>query len=250
MSRLRHEDGFSLPELLVALSIALIVSIATFSLVEFVMKRSGETQNLIASNQRGRLAMDNITRQMRSQVCLGEATPRAPMSAPDGFGIATTGMAAVFYSDFTDGTDPVNKPVQLHVISYDATQHALYESDFIPTKVTKTATAYSYTWPLYTAPKRRFKLLDNVEPYGAAPIFTYYTYNTLTPPRPDLQLLPGPGGLNAADTGRIARIDIQFRVLPSSNAPADKRGSTVLQDQVYVRAADPNDVAPTPTCVS
>jgi|tagenome__1003787_1003787.scaffolds.fasta_scaffold20963574_3 type II secretory pathway component PulJ len=250
MPRLRRADGFSLPELLIALSIAMIVSLATFSLIEIVMKRAGETQNMIASNQRGRLAMDSITRQMRSQVCLNTDTPTPPMSAPAGFGIATTATTAVFYTDFSDGSDPINKPTQLRVISYDAGKKVLYESDFVPTKVTKTATAYSYTWPLYTAPTRKFKLLENVVPYGTAPIFTYYTYNALTPPRPDLLLTPGAGGLIAADTARIARVDVRFRVLPSFTPTADLRGSTVLQDQVYVRAADPNDVAPTPTCVS
>jgi prepilin-type N-terminal cleavage/methylation domain-containing protein len=41
----RRQDGFTLPELLVAMSIGLILSLATFSLVEFVMKsRPGWTR--------------------------------------------------------------------------------------------------------------------------------------------------------------------------------------------------------------
>jgi prepilin-type N-terminal cleavage/methylation domain-containing protein len=247
-SAIRRDSGFSLPELLIALSIAMIVSLATFSLVEFVMKRAGETQNMVASNQRGRLAMDTITRQLRSQVCLNTDLAAPPMSAPTGFGIVTDSNTAVFYGDFSDGSDPINEPPQLHAITYDPVKKTLIERDYAPTSVTKTATAYAYTWPLYTAPTRKVTLLENVVPYGSAPIFTYYTYNTASPPRPDQLLTPGPGGLSAADTARVARIDIQFRAVTTTKPTVLLRGSTVLQDQVYVRAADPNDPAPTPTC--
>ena len=69
MRRLRAEDGFTLPELLVTMAIALIVSLATFSLIEVVMKRSGDIGARVETTQRGRTAMDLITRQLRSQVC-------------------------------------------------------------------------------------------------------------------------------------------------------------------------------------
>ena len=51
MSRLRHQDGFTLPELLVTMVIAMIVSLATFSLIEFVMKRTGEVGARVETTQ-------------------------------------------------------------------------------------------------------------------------------------------------------------------------------------------------------
>src|SRR5689334_13085373 len=96
---LRDERGFTLPELLITLVIAMIVSLATFSLIEVVMRKAGETQARVAAAQRGRMAMDTMVRQMRSQVCLNTANPTPPMSPPAGFGVVTTGTSAVFYTD-------------------------------------------------------------------------------------------------------------------------------------------------------
>ena len=104
-----------------------------------------------------------------------------------------------------------------------------------------TGTAPAITYP--TTPTRTRLLAENVVPEGSTPIFAYYAYNTQDPPRPDTALSTP---LSATDLGTVARIEISFRTLsPNSNTT---RGSIVLQDQVYVRAADPNDPAPTPTC--
>ncbi len=69
MRRLRSEDGFTLPELLITMAIAMIVSLATFTLIEIVMKRSGEVGARVETTATARTAMDQITRQLRSQVC-------------------------------------------------------------------------------------------------------------------------------------------------------------------------------------
>ncbi len=71
MSRLRTEErGMTLVELLAGISIAVIVSLAAFSLIEAVMKRSGEVSSRVETTQRARQAMDNVTRDLRSQVCV------------------------------------------------------------------------------------------------------------------------------------------------------------------------------------
>jgi hypothetical protein len=79
------------------------------------------------------------------------------------------------------------------------------------------------------------------------PIFQYFTYDTATPPRPNLALAAPVTGMAAADTARVARIVVNFRALTTSDV-TKLRGSSVFQDEVTVRAADPNDEAPTPTC--
>jgi type II secretory pathway component PulJ len=244
--RLREEGGFSLPELLIALTIAMIVSLATFSLIEVVMKRSGDTAARVTSSQQGRMAMDTVVRQLRSQVCLNTATPTPPMSAPTGFGQLSTSTTAVFYTDFTDAGSQKTVAPELHVLSYDAVKQRLVEKDYKGT-VKLTTNVYTYTYPtVASAPARSKVLLENVVPLANTPIFTYYTYGTTNPPRPDLQLNAA-SGLSAADTARVARVSINFRALTTSN-PNLLRGSSVFEDDVYVRAADPNDEAPTPTC--
>jgi hypothetical protein len=48
----------------------MIVSLATFALIETTMKKSGDAAARVEAAQRGRVAMDIITRQLRSQVCI------------------------------------------------------------------------------------------------------------------------------------------------------------------------------------
>ena len=97
MSRARQQDGMSLPELLVALSIAMIVSLAVFALVETVMVRSGDVSARVESTQRARIAMDFITRQLRSQVCAKRTLASAPRSLA-----AASPTSVSVYADFSN----------------------------------------------------------------------------------------------------------------------------------------------------
>ena len=75
--------------------------------------------------------------------------------------------------------------------------------------------------------------------------FHYYAYSLADPPRPTI-LLPTP--LTLADRARVAKIEVGFTTLPPRAKPSPA-SSVTLQNEIYVRVADPNDPAPTPTCV-
>jgi hypothetical protein len=170
--------------------------------------------------------MDTMTRELRSQVCLSSTVP--PMASG-------SDNVVSFYTDLS--ADPTaNANPELRTITYDPTAKTLTERAYVGT-----GTSPSITYP--STPTRVKLLAENVIPYTGTPIFTYYSYNTATPPRPQ-QKLTTP--LGTANLGVVARIDISFRTLMPKTATT--RGSIVLQDEVYVRAADPNDPAPTPTC--
>jgi prepilin-type N-terminal cleavage/methylation domain-containing protein len=239
----RRQEGFTLPELLISISMSLIVAFAALTLVDVTMRKTDDTQNRVASTQRGRLAMDNITRQLRSQVCLNTTTPA--MSPPTGWGVNTDANNAIFYVDFSDGSAP--NP-ELHLITYDTTNKQLVEKDYANQGTSGT---FSYKPP--ASPTSTKVLLTNVVPYTppgsstATPIFTYYAYDKATPPRPDSTLSLG-GSLTTAQEATVARIDITFKALPEHASPSAQAAGSVFQDEVYVREADPNAVAPTPTC--
>ena len=55
MTRLRDERGMTLPEVLVSVTIAMIISLATFALIETVMRRAGDISARVDSTQRGRV---------------------------------------------------------------------------------------------------------------------------------------------------------------------------------------------------
>jgi prepilin-type N-terminal cleavage/methylation domain-containing protein len=244
-SRLGREDGFTLPELLTAITIALIVSLATFSLIEFTMKRAGEVDQRVDATQRGRALIDTMTRQLRSQVCLDASTPAMATRAGD----ITDGSTATFYSDFSDGTTVATKPAaDLHKLAYDPVTRRIldyvYDTSWDKTK-TPWLALVSAT-PRVGTPK---VVATDVVPNGATPLFRYYAYNAAATPAPSVLLNPvATTPMTLPDLARVARVDITFRMLPTRAASPTAPGSVVFQDQVYVRAADPNDDAPTPTC--
>jgi Tfp pilus assembly protein PilW len=242
--RLRAEDGMSLPELLVAISMALIVSLATFSLIEFTMRRSAEVQGRVDATQRGRLTMDTITRQLRSEVCQPSGTPPIYSRA----GNVTDNNNVTFFVDFTDGSN-TSVPVDMHTIAFDAANSRIVERDY-----TGTNGANSSIDPTYNAaPYRTTTLLSDVVPVDATtPVFRYFQYGATTP-------LTTP--VVAPSLGTIASIQINYRVLPSKTAAqylnagtsAQQRASllrqsVVFQDLVTVREVDPNAATPSPQC--
>jgi prepilin-type N-terminal cleavage/methylation domain-containing protein len=255
MSVLRREDGFTLPELLVTLVIAVTVSLATFALIEFVMKRTGEVDQRVDASQRGRLVMDTITRELRSQVCVDSTTPAMATRAGD----ITDGNTATFYVDLTDGSKLATTPPALHSLVYDTATQKIIEKEYkgIWMQQTSGTPPITKTVPAYpNAPSSTRVLLTDVYPLALnAPIFRYYKYNTLTPPSPSVELVPPATGLTASDLATVARVDIAYRTLPTKTklpvtdpVGLQVRTAIELQDEIYVRAADPNDPAPTPTC--
>jgi hypothetical protein len=251
MSRLRDESGQTLIDLLTAITIALIVSFAAFALLEFVMKRTGEVDGRVDATQRGRMIVDTMTRELRSQVCLDANTPAMATRTGD----ITDGNTATFYADLTADTPTqlAAKPgPDLHKLAYDSTAHTI------------TDTTYKSSWNNTTTPPSivvaamasSTRVIASDVTDAGGPIFKYYAYDTAAIPSPSVQLEAGGGALTVPELATVARIDINLKVLPKrsanqiANQPfnANAPGGVVLQDEVYVRAADPNDDAPTPTC--
>ncbi len=230
MRRLRREDGHTLPELLTALFMSTIILMATFALVEHVMRRTAETQARVESTQKGRQAMDAITRSLRSQVCLS-ATATSMAAASD--------TSMTYYTDRGDPTATTVEPPEKHVVTYDPATRKLTQEIYPGTGAPPTTT-YAST------PALRKQLAENIVLDGATPMFQYFAYTTLTPPTATLAL---PGPVATADLGRIARISITFVAQAGSgNTLSAKRAASAYTNDVYVRAADPNDPAPYPTC--
>ncbi len=226
MSRLRAQGGFTLIELLVAMTISTMTVLAVFSILETTMKQSNAIAGRVNATQRGRITMDTITRQLRSQVCYSPTVPAV---------VSGTDDAVRFHVDLTDGT----KPIEQHEIVFNSTAKTLSERVW-------PGQGSPVTFPTMT--KNRL-LLDNAArsnaPDGSViPIFRYYAYNTATVPRPVTRLTTP---LSATDIGRVAKIEVAFKTLPPGKATT-AAGAVSLQNEIYVRVADPNDPAPTPTC--
>jgi prepilin-type N-terminal cleavage/methylation domain-containing protein len=228
MRRLRQQDGFSLPEMLTAIAIALIVSLAAFSLIDAVLKRTGATTGRIDATQRGRTAMEAITRELRSQVCLPSGTP----SMWSRTGNPTDANSATFFVDFSDGGDPSLAP-DLHTITFDPVKKQIVESVYKGAKNPTPAVDLPYNG----TPVKKVLLTDVVGLADGTPVFRYYAY--------DGTVLPSP--VSAANLKKLAQVKIAFKALPSRGKSTDP-GTVVFQDQIFVRDVDPNVAIPNPVC--
>src|SRR5262245_49115726 len=67
----RSEDGFTLMEVLLGATLALLVIYAGLIVLDNSVKLARVTDQRVDASQRGREAMEVVTRELRSQVCLG-----------------------------------------------------------------------------------------------------------------------------------------------------------------------------------
>lgn len=224
MTRLRREDGHTLPELLTALGMATVILLATFALLDHVMKRTAETQARVEASQRGRQAMDTMSRAVRSSVCLSGTVPAVSQA---------DASTMTFYTDLGDGAAPPQK----QVLVFDPARRTIVQRIY-PGTGAPPATVYP------ASPAQEKLLAENVHRDGSTPIFRYFGYTALAPPTATLAL---PGPVAAADLGRIARVSMAFVTNAGSGAVV-KKAAVSFSNDVYFRAADPNDPAPYPSC--
>jgi prepilin-type N-terminal cleavage/methylation domain-containing protein len=225
MTRLRSQSGFTLVELLVAIVVGSIIVIAAFTMLDRAVVLTGRTTDRVDSTQRGRIALDVITRHLRSQVC-----PAAAGSAIESGGPRSITFWAFFRT----------KPFapQRYTIAWNPNTQAIEE-----TVDNGQGTAVVSKRTLITGART------------PTPLFTYYAYPTDASAyvEPSVDLLGATGtSLSADDAKRVAMIEVHFTAVPSraeSNGTTPQE-STEYDDQVYSRTADPNAVAGArnPTC--
>jgi hypothetical protein len=238
LRRLRSQAGHTLMELVVAMSLGMGILLISFALLDRSLSLSSEVSQRVDALQHGRLAMDTITRQLRSQVCLGKTNPVAGAPAIyDGL-VEAKDDSVTFYSNLSAySVTGTIKPPEKHTIAYDS----------VTGKITQTSIKGNLDPPLtqFTALPRKNVLLDNAARNGASPIFSYYGFDATVPPKPQKLFSPTP--LSSTDREQTARIVISFVSRPTRAKTTTKRAA-VLTDEIFVRSADPNDPAPVPKC--
>lgn len=229
----RDQSGMTLVELTIGMAIGLVVTFASLTVLQQAEKASNEIADRQDAMQRGRLAMEDITRQLRSQVCLG--TNAEPISYGDGNKIT-------FYADLSDGSQNVAK----RTLTYTA------PSGSTPGKITEELFSGTGSYPNLTFPSTatRTRVLLNgakqvVSGSTPVPVFRYYAYQPGTPTG-DLILLSTP--LSAADASRTVKVTVAYVSTPLRSKPRDF-DATTLQNEVYVRLADPTRPQEGPRCL-
>lgn len=218
-----NDRGFTLVEVLVAALIGFLVLSATLGLLESTTRLTGGVMSKTDAMQRGRLAMDVLTRQLRSQVCAGWLP-----AIVDGRADRVT-----FHADFGDGSTPPDRRV------------VALEAGGITERVHRGAIANG-TYTFAATPERTATVLENAVPAAEPPVpfLRYYAFDTAAAePAP---VIPLNVPLSPADRARVARIEIAFAARPTG--ARDNRNAIELRDQVTVRHADPDHSDANPTC--
>jgi type II secretory pathway component PulJ len=224
IARLRREEsGFTLVELLVACTVGTLVLIAAFMTVDSSVVLTGRVTDRVDRTQRARVAMESITRKLRSQVCPAAGQP-ALISADD--------YSVKFYSFL--GTRPFVPDIR--EFSWDTNTNSIIEK-----KWAGTGTAPGTTW---AATPTSSTVLNEVKPTfvsgSAGPrgaVFKYYAGGSSTP-------LTTP--LSAADLAATSRISLSFMTYAQGRnftGPA-----ATMQNEVFVRTSDPNSASSAPDC--
>jgi prepilin-type N-terminal cleavage/methylation domain-containing protein len=228
LTRLNDERGFSLIELLVAMVIGMVVLMAAFMVLDRTISASGQVADRTEALQRGRQAMDLVTRQLRSQVCVGTTKPI----------VSGTDTSISFYADMSDGTTPIKQ----RTLSYSSATDTITESVVMGagTYPSLTFTGAPTSSPLLTKVKQ---ILDGGT--TLRPIFRYYGYQTGTTNGTLVQLSTP---LSATDLGRVALIKVGFRTFAVRPISNDK-DSAALEDDVYTRTAVPTELQGAPECI-
>jgi prepilin-type N-terminal cleavage/methylation domain-containing protein len=243
IDRLSSERGMTLPEALVTMVIATILALATFSLVDVTMRRTSEINSRSDGVQRGRVAMDLMTRQLRSQVCLG---PSASVSRSIVAGSATS---VTFYTELGDpstkgiGTAPP-RAVEKRSLTLE-TEGAYAPGTLVERRYPGTpAPGQPLGFTFESAPSttrelaRPVVLTPTPGKEGLTPaLFRFYAWNVADPNNPKLTTeLPATPMLSDENVKKVAKVEITFRSKPRK----DDVASTVFYNEVTLRTVDPN----------
>jgi type II secretory pathway pseudopilin PulG len=225
-----QQGGFSLPELITAMGLGIVVLLAAAFLLDNSVSKSNQIADRQEANQRGRIAMELISRDVRSQVCLKD---QSPITIGEDQRIA-------FYASLSTNPDTAD----LRTIRYDTTTKKIIED----------VVAGAGTFPdlTFTSAATQRMLLEGTQPIvdgvTTRPIFRYYGYLS-SGTGGQLQQLATP--LSAANKQRVVLIKVGFVVLPTRTLVLNTtaRDSTTFETDVYVRLADPTKPLDGPRCI-
>jgi hypothetical protein len=235
LSRLhREESGFTLVELLTAMSLGIVILMAAFLLIDHATSASNTIAKRQDAVQRGRLAMEQITSELRSQVCLGDQTRPIVSATPN---------SVTFYGDMSG-----NGTAQLRSLTYDTSTPA-------HPRINESVTPGVGVYPQLTFPAagtRTRPVLEDVirakEGSADLPIFRYYTFREGGVAGDLIELVPpANGSLAPADASRVVLIKVAFVARPDTDVK--NLASTTFLSDVYVRIADPSQPKEGPRCI-
>jgi type II secretory pathway pseudopilin PulG len=207
------EGGYTITELLVAMTAAIVVLAAILTIVQVATRQQDRVAEQVAANQRARPTMTRIVDRLHSACVSPGLAPVQPGS--DGDTLIVLSKAGADVSPVPDR----------------------YVLDFSAGVLTETVYPGTGGEPeewTFGAPTER-QLLDGVsnaalgEPAASVPVFRYFAYAD-----GEVDSTPLPTALSAEDAARTVQVDIAFTVAPHA-AAADPSRSLAVVDSATLR---------------
>ena len=218
------------------MSIGVVILLAAFMLLDRSFTSTASIADRQDGLQRGRQAMELMTRQLRSQVCV-VVPPATSYSAPV---VTADPLSVTFYGSLSESSTSVEK----RTLTFSGTGAGTITQNVI-TGTPNTV----YPQMAFSGAGTTTTLLTNVKQAvnGATtlPVFRYYRYKPGAPVG-DLEELTAP--VASANLASIALIKIAFRSYALRPINKDNDASQ-LEDDVYIRISDSSEVQETPSCI-
>jgi prepilin-type N-terminal cleavage/methylation domain-containing protein len=235
--RLRDERGFSLPELLVATMVGVIVLLGALTILNTSQRAQARVSDRSEAIARGRTAMEQIVQRLRSQVCIGSGNPAI---------IYGDDSHLTFYADLRDGYTDTARDWGTNVfvpskMDLAYANGALTETVYTGTADTSRNATFPYTFS--STPSLTRVIVDKLALQSGVPFFKYYSFSASDPIEPT-NLLTTP--LAASDRDNVVQIRVNFQSLPT-RLNSTYPGEPFTAD-AYVRTADPTDPRHSPLC--
>jgi hypothetical protein len=228
--RLRDERGLTLIELMTGAAIGLVIIGVAFGLLEGVLRTFGTSEERVDVSQRGRLAVDQMSARLRSQVCGAGPTVANPDIAFTPATVQGTENKVAFWSNTGDGTGRQLRSIE-------------YANGVINENI------YSGSDP-GGSPSSTRQLVSSVVANNGGRMFRYFAYNPdawnrALNPRPALYLeLSTP--LSAADQRRVVRITYAYTAHPENGSASDPSAADFTGEFVSRTASSPYEYSELP----
>ena len=230
--RARDEGGFTLVELLMASAMGVVIVLGALQLMDFTVKSGRQTTDRVEAVQKGRIAVEQMTRQLRSQVCV---------SANDPSLIEGTSDRVVWHGSLAGAPTPSGKlELQRRVLEFVPVAGDPDRGSITEEVSPVTATTPAITYGPVQSTRTIAQDVARVSP--GAPIFRFHKYDKDNSPALIELARPVP----TAERALVVRVDLAFHAYPEQRTSDKLR--TVFEGQAFVRTADPTDPERSPKC--
>jgi type IV pilus assembly protein PilW len=245
--RRRSQDGFTLPELLIAMAVGMVVMFGLTTIMIVTLHQSQRTFTRVDATRQARTALANIENELHS-ACVGAATPIQSASTADNL---------IFLSFYGTAANPT--PVW-HQLTFSSSAQTLTDSSY---NVGGTGPNWTKGTPLAT----KTLLVNVARQPGSIPVFQYFAYTpeytdavgdvfwtipdgSNTMPVTGAPLTAAPltttSGLSSSDAKGVVEVLVNLQVGATSNSLTRAtlaQTSVAVTDSVSLRlTTPPNEV--------